>query len=46
MKHKKRKNQLDDDSVYNEVNYDKTILCQLFDTNNKYFKKLNSKGYK
>ena len=37
--------QLRDSTVYEEVNYNKKIPSQLVDSSNKYFKKLNSRGY-
>ena len=42
---KEAEKQLRDNTVYEEINYNKKILSQLVDSCNKYFKKLNSDGY-
>ena len=42
---KEAEKQLWDSTVYKEINYNKKVLSQLVDSNNKDFKKLNSSGY-
>ena len=43
--HKIGKKQLEESTVYEEINYKKKILSQLFNSSNKFFKKLNRSGY-
>ena len=42
---KEAEKQLRDSTHYEEINYDKKVLSQLVESSNKYFKKLNSRGY-
>ena len=37
--------QLQDSTIYEEINVNKKILFQLVDSSRKYYKKLNSSGY-
>ena len=42
---KEAEKQLEDSTIYKEINYNKNILSQLVDSSSKFFKKLNSSGY-